>query len=62
MKNTTKLSLQITLYLLVSSLVFFVVALFWYGNFNSIKEFLDNFLVYKNIVLIVLISIFSIVI
>jgi hypothetical protein len=62
MQNTIKLSLQITLYLLVSSLVFFVVALFWYGNYNSIKEFLDNFLVYKNIVLLILIIIFSIVI
>jgi hypothetical protein len=39
MKNTTKISLQITVFLLFVSIIFFIVALFWYGKYNSIKEF-----------------------
>jgi len=62
MKNTTKISLQITVFLLFVSIIFFVVALFWYGNYKSIKEFWNNFFIYKNIVLLILITIFSIII
>ncbi len=59
MKNITKISLQITLFLFILSVVFFIIALFWYGNYNSIKNFLENFLIDKNIILLILIWIFS---
>jgi signal transduction histidine kinase len=62
MKNITKTSLQITIFLFISSIVFFIIALFWYGNFKSIKDFVENFWVYKNITLAILIAIFSILI
>ena len=62
MKNITKTSLQLTIFIFIVSITFFIITLFWYQNFKNIKDFLENFLVYKNIILIALIFIFSIII
>jgi hypothetical protein len=62
MRNTSKISLQISFAVYLASIAFFVIALFWYNDYKSIKEFLDNFFIYKNYILIILLFIFSVII
>ena len=62
MKNTNNISIRIAIFLFIASVMFFIIALFWYGNFNSIREFLDNFFTEKNIGLLVFIALFCYII
>ena len=62
MKNTTKISLQISLAIFLASIAFFVIALFWYNDYKSIKEFLNKFFILKNYILIATLFIFSVII
>jgi len=62
MKNHINLSLKISGLVFASAILFFIVSLFWYQNYSSVRIFLDDFFVYKNIFLLFLILLFSIII
>lgn len=62
MKNHINLSIKISGLVFASAILFFIVSLFWYQNYTSVRIFLDDFFVYKNIFLLLLILLFSIII
>jgi signal transduction histidine kinase len=62
MKNYINLSIKISGLVFASAILFFIVSLFWYQNYTSVRIFLDDFFVYKNIFLLLLILLFSIII
>lgn len=60
MWNKLNISLKIWSLVLLSAILFFIIALFWYQDYSSIKEFLSEFIVWKNLILLFFIFWFSI--
>jgi len=62
MNNRQKLSLNIWFFVLVSGIIFFIISLYYYGDYHSIKTFFQEFLDERlNIILIIWIFILSII-
>lgn len=59
MKISHKISLQIAGFIFLAGVVFFIIALYWYQDFESVKDFLDNFFIEKNMYLLCFIALFS---
>ena len=59
MKISHKISIQIGGFVFLCGVVFFIIALYWYQDYESVKEFLEHFIIPKNIYLLVCIAIFS---
>jgi len=59
MTKSNALSLQIFILSLAFGVVFFVITLYWYNNYVSIREFLESFINSKNVVVLVFIFIFA---
>lgn len=62
MKNHIHLSIKIWGLVFFSAILFFIIALFWYQDYSSVKIFLVDFFSYKNLILLVCLFIFSIII
>lgn len=62
MKNYINLSIKISGLFFASAILFFIVSLFWYQNYTSVRIFLDDFFIIKNLFLLILILLFSIII
>lgn len=60
MNNTWNISIKIWGFVFSSAILFFIIALFWYQDYESIKVFLNEFFIWKNLVLILVIWFFSI--
>lgn len=59
MKISHKISLQIAWFVFLSGVVFFIIALYWYQDFESVRDFLENFFIEKNMYLMCFIALFS---
>lgn len=59
MKISHKISLQISAFVFLSGVVFFIIALYWYQDFSSVRDFLENFFIEKNMYLLFFIAMFS---
>ncbi len=62
MNNIKNISIKIWAITFASAIIFFIIAFFWYQDYDNIKTFLENFFISKNIILLILIFIFSIII
>lgn len=62
MKNTTKFSLQIWLFVFSLSIIFFIIALFLYQEYSSVSQFIEDFPTRKNFILLFFILCFSIIV
>lgn len=62
MTNTSNISFKIWWLVFLSAMLFFVIALFWYQDYSSAKVFLGEFFVWKNLILIIFLLLFSTVI
>lgn len=60
MHNIWKISLKISFFVFISIIIFFIVIVFWYEDYNSIKKFLWDLFISRNIIFLFFISIFSI--
>ena len=60
MWNKFNISFKIWSLVFISAILFFIIALFWYQDYSSIKIFLNEFFVWKNLVLLFFILLFSI--
>lgn len=62
MKNYKHIWLKIFWVVFFCAILFFIIALFWYQDYSSIKVFIWEFFVWKNIILVFLLFLFSIII
>lgn len=62
MKNYTNIWFKIFWVVFFSAILFFIIALFWYQDYSSIKIFIWEFFVWKNLTLIVFLFFFSVII
>lgn len=62
MKSYKHIWLKIFWVVFILAILFFIIALFWYQDYSSIKTFLEDFLIFKNLLLIILLFIFSVII
>lgn len=60
MNNARNVSLKIWWFVFFTAILFFIVALFWYQDYESVKEFLNDFFIWKNIILLIVIFFFSV--
>lgn len=62
MKNYRHIWLKIFWVVFFCAILFFIIALFWYQDYSSIKVFIWEFFVWKNIILVFLLFLFSVII
>ncbi len=62
MKINHKISLQLGALVFLSGVIFFIISLYWYQDYTSLRRFLESFFLTKNIILLWYIGIFSVVV